>query len=95
MKVGFGLATGSGDPVSSNQTLGGGEQFKQINLDLAYANWQPIQNTYIEAGKFKNPLFTPQKTAMLWDGDWRPEGVNAGWRERASLCHWPGRLAGK
>ena len=80
VKVGFGLATGSGDPVSSNQTLGAGNSSKQINLDLAYANWQPIQSTYIEAGKFKNPLFTPQKTAMLWDGDWRPEGVNAGWR---------------
>ena len=79
VKVGFGLATGSGDPVSSNQTLGAGNSSKQINLNLAYANWQPIESAYIEAGKFKNPLFTPQKTAMLWDGDWRPEGLNAGW----------------
>lgn len=77
--VGFGLATGSDDPVSSNQTLGAGNSSKQINLDLAYARWLPMENIYIEAGKFKNPLFTPQKTAMLWDGDWRPEGVNAGW----------------
>ncbi len=77
--VGFGLATGNGDPVSSNQTLGAGNSSKQINLDLAYARWLPIENTYVEAGKFKNPLFTPQKTAMLWDGDWRPEGFNAGW----------------
>jgi hypothetical protein len=79
VQVGFGLATGSGDPVSSNQTLGAGNTSKQINLDLAYANWRPIESVYLEAGKFKNPLFTPQKTAMLWDGDWRPEGINAGW----------------
>jgi hypothetical protein len=77
--VGFGLATGSDDPVSSNQTLGAGNSSKQINLDLAYARWLPIENIYVEAGKFKNPLFTPQNTAMLWDGDWRPEGFNAGW----------------
>ncbi|MCB1701578.1 MAG: putative porin [Pseudomonadales bacterium] len=90
--VGFGLATGSDDPVSSNQTLGAGNSSKDINLDLAYASWRPIQNTYIEAGKFKNPLFTPQKTAMLWDGDWRPEGFNAGWNGEhvftTALVNW-------
>jgi hypothetical protein len=32
LKVGFGLATGSDDPVSSNQTLGGGGSSKDINL---------------------------------------------------------------
>jgi hypothetical protein len=72
VEVGFGLATGSDDPVSSNQTLGAGNSSKEINLDLAYANWRPLEQVYVEAGKFKNPLFTPQKTAMLWDGDWRP-----------------------
>ena len=79
VSVGFGLATGSADPVSSNQTLGAGNSSKDINLDMAYAKWVPMDNTFIEAGKFKNPLFTPDKTAMLWDGDWRPEGFNAGW----------------
>ena len=90
--VGFGLATGSDDPVSSNQTLGAGNSSKQINLDLAYARWLPIENAYIEAGKFKNPLFTPQGTAMLWDGDWRPEGFNAGWNSdnffATGLVNW-------
>jgi len=79
VQVGFGLATGNDDPVSSNQTLGAGNTSKQINLDLAYANWRPTEQLFLEAGKFKNPLFTPQNTAMLWDGDWRPEGLNAGW----------------
>lgn len=77
--VGFGLATGSEDPVSSNQTLGAGNSSKSINLDLAYARWRPIQDAYLEAGKFKNPLFTPQQSGLLWDGDWRPEGFNLGW----------------
>lgn len=77
--VGFGLATGDDDPVSSNQTLGAGNSSKKINLDLAYARWRPVEEAYLEAGKFKNPLFRPNKTSMLWDGDWRPEGLNAGW----------------
>ncbi|MEM9255905.1 MAG: putative porin [Pseudomonadota bacterium] len=77
--VGFGLATGSNDPVSANQTLGGGNDSKQINLNLAYARWYPIEEVYLEAGKFKNPLFRPQKTGLLWDGDWTPEGLNLGW----------------
>jgi hypothetical protein len=77
--VGFGLATGNDNPVSANQTLGAGNSTKQINLDLAYARWLPTESLYVEAGKFKNPFFTPEKTGLLWDGDWRPEGFNAGW----------------
>ncbi|MEM8660275.1 MAG: putative porin [Pseudomonadota bacterium] len=77
--VGFGLATGSNDPVSANQTLGGGNDSKQINLNLAYAKWYPIESLYLEAGKFKNPLLRPQGTGLLWDSDWTPEGLNVGW----------------
>lgn len=81
VQLGVGLATGSGnDPVSANQTLGDGNGSKEISLDLAYAKWRPIESAYLEAGKFKNPLFIPQKTGLLWDGDWRPEGLNAAWR---------------
>jgi hypothetical protein len=77
--VGLGIASGGDDPVSSNQTLGAGNSSKELRLDLAYAKWRPMEEIYIEAGKFKNPLFKPQKSGLLWDGDWRPEGFNAGW----------------
>jgi len=73
--VGFGLATGSGDPVSSNQTLGDGSSSKDINLDLAYVNWQtPIEGTNLIAGKFKNPIHRAGGNGLLWDSDLRPEG---------------------
>jgi outer membrane murein-binding lipoprotein Lpp len=92
VQVGFGLATGSNDPVSANQTLGEGNTSKQINLNLAYARWNPIEEAYIEAGKFKNPLFRPQKTGLLWDGDWTPEGLNVGWNSEhvfaTALVNW-------
>tara|TARA_R110001599_G_scaffold353795_2_gene597900 strand:- start:40865 stop:42148 length:1284 start_codon:yes stop_codon:yes gene_type:complete len=77
--VGLGIASGGSNPVSTNQTLGDGNSSKDLRLDLAYARWLPTDQIYIEAGKFKNPLFKPQKSGLLWDGDWRPEGFNAGW----------------
>ena len=77
MKVGFGLATGGSDPVSTNQTLGGGGSSKGVVLDLAYFDWSGLDGWNIVGGKFKNPLEKPGGHNMLWDGDWRPEGLHA------------------
>ena len=74
-EVGFGLATGGDDPVSTNQTLGGGGSSKSVVLNLAYANWQVTDNLQLIAGKFKNPLTRAGKQALMWDGDWTPEGL--------------------
>jgi hypothetical protein len=79
VKVGLGLATGGDDPVSANVTLGGGGSKKDINLDLAYFDWSGLSNTHVIGGKFQNFLVKPQKTALLWDGDWRPEGLGIVW----------------
>lgn len=79
-EVGFGLATGSdNDPVSSNQTLGAGSASKDINLDLAYATWRPIETTYVTGGRFANPYYTVQKSQLIFDGDFRNEGLAVGW----------------
>ena len=79
MTVGFGLATGGDDPVSSNQTIGGGGSSKDIKIDLAYFDWTGIKDTRVIGGKFKNFLIRPAKKGLLWDGDWRPEGLGAVW----------------
>ena len=78
IEVGLGLATGGDDPVSTNQTLGGGGSTKDIKLDLAYAKWQPGA-FWLSGGKAKNPYYTPFKSQLIWDGDFRPEGIFAGW----------------
>jgi len=76
LKVGFGIATGSDDPVSSNQTLGGGGSSKGINLDLAFVSWAtPIEGLTLEAGKFKNEFVRAGGNGLLFDSDFRPEGV--------------------
>ena len=79
LEVGVGLATGGDDPVSSNQTIGGGGSSKDIKLDLAYFNWSGLENTNITGGKFKNYLVRPGGKGLRWDGDWRPEGLGAIW----------------
>ncbi|MCB1703277.1 MAG: putative porin [Halioglobus sp.] len=85
--VGFGLATGSDDPVSSNQTLGEGGKSKDINLDLAYATWTGLPGTAITAGKFANPYYTVQKSQLLFDSDFRPEGVAVNWANEMFFAH--------
>ncbi|MDJ0813550.1 MAG: putative porin [Woeseiaceae bacterium] len=75
IEVGFGLATGGDDPVSTNQTLGGGGSSKSVVLNLAYANWEAADGLNLIAGKFKNPLTRVGGQPLTWDGDWTPEGL--------------------
>jgi len=75
IEVGFGLATGSDDPVSTNQTLGGGGSTKGVGLNVAYVDWQAMDGLHIIGGKFKNPLVKVGKQSLMWDGDWTPEGI--------------------
>lgn len=79
IEVGLGLASGGDDPVSTNQTLGGGGSSKGLNLDLAYFDWSGLANTHVVGGKFSNYLHKSGKNALLWDGDWRPEGTGIKW----------------
>jgi len=79
IEVGLGLASGGGDPVSSNQTLGGGGSSKDLKLDLAYFDWSGLANAHVYGGKFNNYVHKAGKNALLWDGDWRPEGTGISW----------------
>jgi len=70
------LATGSDDPVSTNQTLDDGFSTKNIMLDMAYLRIQPRQITELSiiGGKFSNPFYKPEKSELIWDSDFNPEG---------------------
>lgn len=74
VEVGFGLTTGGDDPVSANQTLGAGGSSKDVSLNVAYADWEAMEGMHIVGGKFNNPMLRVGKQALLWDGDWSPEG---------------------
>ncbi|MGI9262065.1 MAG: putative porin, partial [Woeseiaceae bacterium] len=74
LDVGFGLATGGEDPVSTNQTLGNGGSSKNVVLNLAYVDWRPTEELQVLAGKYKNPLVRVGGQPLMFDGDWTPEG---------------------
>ncbi|MBU8934843.1 MAG: putative porin [candidate division Zixibacteria bacterium] len=75
-QVGIRLATGSTDPISTNQTLDGASSTKTFSLDLAYFETyhEAVPCLRITAGKLKNPFIKPAKSELIWDGDWNPEG---------------------
>ena len=73
----LGLASGGDDPVSTNQTLGNAASTKDFRLDIASMEWKFAENTKLVAGKMKNPFYKPNKSGLMWDGDYRPEGLAA------------------
>ncbi|MDD5328325.1 MAG: putative porin [Phycisphaerae bacterium] len=73
------IASGSADPVSTNQTLEDGFSSKSIWLDLAYFTWHPssIKGLNVYGGKMKNPFYRAGGNQLIWDDDLNPEGIAA------------------
>jgi len=84
MSVGIQLATGSDDPVSTNQTLTDGFSTKSIMLDKAYLKYSPTQvpGLTVEGGKFGNPFYKPGSSELIWDSDLNPEGGVANYKRK-------------
>ncbi len=82
--AGLRIATGSTEiATSTNQTLGDsdddGSAFsrKDLWLDLAYADWHPIDGLNVIFGKIENPFYAVGKHQLIWDSDLTPEGIAA------------------
>jgi hypothetical protein len=81
VKVGFGLASGSGNPRSNNQTFDSEFTKKPVTIDYAYAAYTPLKWLSISAGKLKtNPIFRANSlgfptSGLIWDPDITPEGA--------------------
>jgi len=69
------IATGRGNPTSTNQTIGEGFSPEDLSLDRAYLDWAPNETTRVFFGKMRNPFRRVGNHALLWDGDWNPEGA--------------------
>ncbi len=79
IEVGAGLASGSADPRSSNQTFSDTFSSKSINLDYAYTQVSTALgsgNAKAVAGKFKFGDYLWMTDDLLWDSDITPEGVS-------------------
>lgn len=76
-----GLASGTGESVSTNQSFSNLGAQKAIWIDQAYVAWAP---TYLgdsgtlkfQAGRMANPLWRLYTSDILWDGDFNPEGFS-------------------
>ncbi|MBI4384026.1 MAG: putative porin, partial [Nitrospinae bacterium] len=76
LKVGLRLATGSTDPISTNQTMADAFGKKAINVDWAYAHYARsfgALKTWFTGGKFDEPFF--RASQLLWDYDLTAEGL--------------------
>ena len=75
---GMRIATGGDGSIdSTNQSLSGSFGNKSISLDMAYVTFKNLANTDVTFGKMKNPMWGPQKSQLVWDGDVTPEGIAA------------------
>ena len=74
------LATGDGNPTSTNQTIGDGFSGKDITIDRAYVDWKINDNLKMFGGKMKNPFLRVGGNSLVWDSDLNPEGVVAAFK---------------
>lgn len=75
-KTGIRLSTGSAGPVSTSQTLGGGDGHESkysIFVDRAWLQWTPFEpDLTLYAGRFANPFFGGD---LVWPDDLNVDGV--------------------
>ena len=77
--LGFRLAGGSADPVSTNQTEEDAFSKKSIWIDQAYFDWHPkdIRGFDFIGGKMPKPFYRVGDNQLIWDDDLNPEGLAA------------------
>lgn len=76
LELGFRLASGNGDPISSNQTFDDNASKKPLAIDLAYLKWLALNSPgvagVLSVGKIENPFVFSD---LVFDGDYTPEGA--------------------
>ncbi|MFA5351016.1 MAG: putative porin [Candidatus Omnitrophota bacterium] len=76
--AGIGIATGSGDPRSTNISFGDYNSKKQLVLDYAYGKYMPLPWLKLVGGKMLPGDIFWEPTDLVWDTDINPEGVAFG-----------------
>jgi hypothetical protein len=84
LTTGIGIASGSGDPRSTNVSFGGYNSKKSIVLDYAYAKYALFNSVNLVAGKMllNDVLWEP--TDLIYDTDITPEGGAIQWNKTIS-----------
>jgi hypothetical protein len=69
------VATGNGDPVSTNLDFGRGFRAENVRLDRLWVRWVASDTWHIDFGKMKNPLLRGGDSNLIWDNDLNPRGI--------------------
>ncbi|TAJ99932.1 MAG: hypothetical protein EPO39_16205, partial [Candidatus Manganitrophaceae bacterium] len=72
--VGFQLASGTGEQVSTNQSFDNLFSQKQLWIQQAYLQWKAARWLSITGGKMTNPFYRAYSSDIVWDDDVTPEG---------------------
>ncbi len=84
LNVGLGIASGADDPRSTNQTFTDTFERPDVRMDLAYAEYKPMDPLKLIGGIFPRPDYLWAPTDLLWDGDINPQGGSAHWEKKFS-----------
>lgn len=77
VEFGLRLATGDGDPVSTNLDFGESFSASNLRIDRAFLTWSATGDLEVVAGEMENPFFLAGDTALMWDSDFNPQGIAA------------------
>jgi hypothetical protein len=69
------LASGTGQQVSTNQSLQSLSSQKAIWIDRAYVELKQIPDLTLLGGRMANPFFVSATGELVFDDDYNPEGV--------------------
>ena len=76
LKVFFGLASGTNDPRSTNQTMDATFETPDIRLDYAFSQYGIKPWLIVYGGKVQRKLAFLQLSDLLWDSDINPDGIS-------------------
>lgn len=72
--VGFRLASGTGEQVSTNQSFDDLSSQKALFIDHAYVQWKAFEWFKLTGGRMPNPFWRTYSSDVVWDDDFNPEG---------------------
>ena len=75
LKIKVRFATAEANTTAANQTLGHDFSLSDIGMDQLYIDYVLTDNSSITLGKMSNPFFKPNKSQLLFDGDYNPGGA--------------------
>ena len=75
LKINLRFATAEKNPISANQDLGHDFSLKDIGLDQLYFDYSISDNVSILGGKVENPFYRANKSQLIFDRDYNPEGL--------------------